>query len=145
MVRVKPIDVDALDALIDVQNRDGAWSQRDGDVTRGAISFYERTGHAFLAEDEGGVRGFVLAQAVWDGNRPTVRLQRLAIAERDDDEARHALLEALTKSAYDAAVYDLVAEVDAADAAVRAWLEANGWRLHETRLYGRTLGSRANV
>mgnify|MGYP000158392185 CR=1 FL=1 len=144
MVRVKPIDVDALDALQAVHAKAERWMRQGEGVTRGAVSFYERTGHAFLAEDDEGVRGFVLAQAVWDGVRPIVRMNRLVIAEPTDEEARNALLEALTKSAYDAAVYDLVAEVDGGDDAAQAWLEANAWQAQDVRLYERTLGSRGN-
>lgn len=137
MVRVRPLDVSDVDAL-------GAFA--DAAPGRGAVAFYARTGHAFVAEDDAGIAGFALAAAVWDGERPTVRLARLALrahAEADDaDGVRAALLEAVTKSAYDAAVYDLVAEIPEGDAATAAWLVAADWTVRPVTTFVRTLGSR---
>lgn len=142
MVRVRPLDPDDLARLQVVDEAAAQATERPPVATRGAVSFYARTGHAFVAEDDGGVRGFALAQAVWDGTRPTVRLRTLAVAERSDAEARAALLEAVTKSGYDAAVYDLICELPESDDDARDLLDAAGWQLEPVRLYGRTLGSR---
>jgi hypothetical protein len=141
MVRVRPLEVDDGDALAAI---DAAYAGRSGDepvATRGALSFYARTGHAFVAEDANGTRGFALAQAVWDGTRPTVQLRTLA-TEAADAEARAALLEAVTKSAYDAAVYDLVARAPLGDPALDELLRREGWRAEPVASLRRTLGSR---
>lgn len=142
MVRVRPLDVDDLDEVRSVDAAAARTGVRPPVATRGSISFYARTGHAFVAEDAGGVRGFALAQAVWDGTRPTVRLGTLAVAQSSDAEARAALLEAVTKSGYDAAVYDLTCEIPDGDDDARALLDAAGWQPLRVRVYGRTLGSR---
>lgn len=135
MVRIRPLDVSDLEAL-------GGFG--DGAPGRGAVAFYARTGHAFVAEDDGGTAGFALAAAVWDGERPTVRLARLALRAGGEggDGVRAALLEAVTKSAYDAAVYDLVAEIPEGDAATAAWLVAADWTVRPVTTFVRTLGSR---
>lgn len=142
MVRVRPIDVDDLAALEPIDVAAAARAGREPTVTRGSLSFYARSGHAFVAEDARGARGFALAQAVWDGRRPTVRLQTLAVADDGDRETRSGLLEAVTKSAYDAAVYDLVAALPEADAEAHRLLADEGWRPEPVRAFRRTLGSR---
>ena len=141
MVRVRPLDVDDAASIEAVDRDHAARLGRDPVATRGALSFYARTGHAFVAEDDGGLRGFALAQAVWDGTRPTVQLQTLATAE-GDAAAREALLEAVTKSAYDAAVYDLVARAPEADPRLAELLDREGWSREPVALLRRTLGSR---
>jgi len=142
VVRVRPLEPDDLESVQAVDAASAHATGRPPVATRGALSFYARTGHAFVAEDDGGVRGFALAQAVWDGTRPTVRLRTLAVARPSDAEARAALLEAVTKSGYDAAVYDLICELPEDDADARNLLDDAGWSLEPVRLYGRTLGSR---
>jgi len=139
MVRVRPLDVSDLDALRAFAAATPGVGEAPG---RGAVAFYARTGHAFVAETDAGVRGFAFAAAVWDGERPTVRLARLAFGGDDVDAVRAALLEAVTKSAYDAAVYDLVAEVAEDDAATAAWLRQAQWRARPVTTFVRTLGSR---
>ena len=109
------------------------------------MSFYVRTGHAFVAVRAGETVGFVFAQAVWNGTRPTVYVNRLAVVEAADaarTEAREALLEAVTKSAYDAAVYDLQVQVPEADGGAAQALAAKSYQLITERLYARVLGSR---
>ena len=115
-------------------------------VTKSSVSFYVRSGHAFVAVRGGEVVGFVFAQAVWNGTRPTVYVNRLAVADAADTdidtEAREALLEAVTKSAYDAAVYDLQVQVPEADGGAAGALAAKSYTLTSERLYARVLGSR---
>ena len=142
MVRVRPLDVDDLERLAPI---DAAAAARAGGapaLTPGGMAFYARTGHAFVAETGDAPRGFCLAQAIWDGRRPTLRLATLAVADAADGEAREALLEAVTKSAYDAAVYDLVAELPEGDEAAHRLLAREGWSPEPVRLFRRTLGSR---
>ena len=114
-------------------------------VTKSSVSFYVRTGHAFVAVRDAQAAGFVLAQAVWNGTRPTVYVNRLSVPKRDveaDTEARAALLEAVTKSAYDAAVYDLQVQVPDADDGAALVLATKSYALRPEHLYGRVLGSR---
>jgi hypothetical protein len=137
---LEPEDAPAIDEI------DAAYAAAYGLERRtgtASLRFFARTGHAFVAEGEGGIRGFVLAQAVFDGERPTVVAGRLASPPPGDDEALRALLRALTKSAYDAGVYDLRVEVPAADAAGGAALEAERFGAAPATVYARHLGSRA--
>ena len=113
-------------------------------LTRGAASFYARTGHAFVAEDADGPRGLALAQAVWDGTRGTLRIARLGAVPPDAGTVRAALLEAVTKSAYDAAVYHLTIEAPDDDADLLGLLERERWRTEPVRVLRRTLGSRGD-
>lgn len=118
-------------------------------VTRSSVSFYVRSGHAFVAVRNGETVGFVLAQAVWNGTRPTVYVNRLAVADPSDTvadtEAREALLEAVTKSAYDAAVYDLQVQVPETDDGAAQALGVKSYTLRAERVYGRVLGSRGQT
>lgn len=142
MVHARPLtseDGAVLEAV------DAAAADRAGQepmLTAGSIAFYARSGHAFVAVRDDEPCGFALAQAVWDGRRPTVRLRPIAVADVADDEARTALIEAVTKSAYDAAVYDLVADAAEGDLRTHSLLEREGWRPEPTRSFRRTLGSR---
>ncbi len=106
---------------------------RSGDA---ALRFFARSGHSFVAEEDG-VRGFVLAQALWQGDRATVIASRLLA---DGPDALLALLRALEKSAYDAGAYEvaLLAQEGSplAEAAQRAAFVPG------PRLFVRVLGSR---
>jgi len=133
----------AVDDLAELEPLDAAYAREmavEPAVEAASLGFFARTGHAFVAEAGGRPQGVVLAQAVWDGVRPTVRVSRLI----GSPEARRALAEAVVKSAYDAAVYDLAAEVPAADAALAALLSAASWSERPTRRFERVLGSRAH-
>jgi len=99
-----------------------------------AIRFFARSGHSFVAEEAGRPRGFVLAQALWQGDRATVLATRL-VAE--DERTRKALLAALTKSAYDAGAYEVAL---AAEGTEDATLEEAGF-VPGPRLFVRRLGS----
>ncbi len=111
-------------------------------LTRAAASFYARSGHAFVAEGEGGPCGLALAQAVWDGTRGTLRIVRLGAVPPDAAAVRAALLDAVTKSAYDAAVYDLTIEAPENDVDLLDLLSRERWRPDPVRVLRRTLGSR---
>ncbi len=136
---LSPDDQEALEPL------DASYAEHFGlepVLTKSSVSFYVRTGHAFVAEREGETVGFVLAQAVWNGTRPTVYVNRLSVSDVTDSGAREALLEAVTKSAYDAAVYDLQVQVPEADDGAARALAAKSYALTPERVYGRVLGSR---
>ncbi len=114
-------------------------------ISRSSVSFYGRTGHAFVAVRDAQAVGFILAQAVWNGTRPTVYVNRLSVPDTEDTEAREALLEAVTKSAYDAAVYDLQVQVPEADNGTAQALAVKDYVLRPERMYGRVLGSRGQT
>ena len=140
---LEPDDAPAVRAI------DGAYARAYGLEPRAgeaSLRFFARTGHAFVAVGEdGGVRGYVLAQAVFDGERPTLFASRFASRPPGDGEALRALLRALTKSAYDAGVYDLRVELPAEDAAGAAALDAESYRPAITSVFTRQLGSRADA
>lgn len=143
-IRLRPLEVDDLDAL---RALDGAYAQRCGMepiVDMATVRHHARSGHTFVAyrDDDPAPRAMVLAHTIWDGSRPVVRASRL-VAHDDDPVLLDRLLEALVKSAYDAAVYDLVVEVPQADAAGQASLRANGFDARAVRRFERVLGSRA--
>lgn len=131
-----PEDQEALEAL------DAPYAARFGLETvigKSSVSFYVRSGHAFVAVRAEESVGFVLAQAVWNGTRPTVYVNRLVTNEA---EAGEALLEAVTKSAYDAAVYDLQVQVPEGDEAATQALTTKLYGRRPEHLYSRVLGSR---
>lgn len=113
-------------------------------VTPGALRFFGRTEHSFVAEDTedaaGGPVGFVLAQAVWSGERPQVIVARLAT--NGSGEAAVALVKALVKSAYDSGVYDLLARTPPSDAEQRTVLLQEAFFEDPLVQYVRVLGSR---
>ena len=111
-------------------------------ATRSSLNFYTRTGHAFVAVKEGEIAGFAFAQSIWNGTRPTVYLNRLAVADLDDTESRLALIEAVTKSAYDAAVYDLQVQLPKGDKSGISALADKGYSEVDVVSFARVLGSR---
>jgi hypothetical protein len=111
-------------------------------VSAGSLNFYARTGHSFVSLQADRMTGFVLAQAIWNGNRPAIQVYRLAVADMADEDSRASLVEALTKSAYDAAVYDLLVLQPASDAAGSQIWQQKGYREKPLRLFERILGSR---
>lgn len=143
-IYVRPLVADEAEAGAALCALDAAYAKRHGlepVLTPGSLSFYARSGHAFVAYADGAPSGFVLAQAVWSGERPVVQVSRLAAAEGDAASCR-VLVEALTKSAYDAAVYDIeVLHPDADAAGAEAWA-AQAYRAAGRTVYRRVLGSR---
>ena len=106
-----------------------------------ALRFYARSGHSFVASDDQEPRGFVLAQAVWQGDRATVLATRIAA---ESAEVYGGLLRALVKSAYDANAYEvaLLAEPGVNRELDRQLAEA-GLTSSGRTLFVRVLGSRA--
>ncbi len=130
-----PID-DAYGRAFDVEPR----------ATAGALRFFARSGHAFVAEGrDGEVRGYLLAQAVFDGERAAVLASRMVSRPPGDDAALRALVRALTKSAYDAGVYDVHVSLPQADLAGAAALRAESYRVRPMLSYERRLGSRGRA
>lgn len=141
-VVLRPLEATDLDVL---RGLEGAYAARTGAaaaIDRAAVHHLARSGHAFVAARAGGVCGMVLAHTIWDGSRPVVSVTRL-VAAGDDPRVLERLLEAVVKSAYDAAVYDLIIDLPRADAAGRSAVEAGGFAALPVRRYGRVLGSRA--
>jgi len=138
---VRPLTVEDGELLQEIDQQEAQRYGLEPALTRGSLSFFARTGHAFMAVRGDRPCGFVLAQAVWNGTRPTVVATRLAVLN-DDDEARAALVAALTKSAYDAAVYDLQVQLSRLDGRTAQVLISQQYRDLPLSLYGRVLGSR---
>lgn len=138
-----PVDAD-LTALTAIDKRYAAEHAVEPLVTAGALRFFGRTEHSFVAEDlaaaDPGPSGFVLAQAIWSGERPQVLVARLAT--RASGPAMNALVKALVKSAYDSGVYDLLARTPASDGALRTELAAEAFFVDPQVQYVRILGSR---
>lgn len=113
-------------------------------MSAGALRFFGRTEHSFVAHEghrAGSVPvGFVLAQAIWSGERPQVLVAR--IASDGTPGASEALLKALVKSAYDSGVYDLQTRVPPGDAPLRALLKRESFFEDPQVAYVRILGSR---
>jgi hypothetical protein len=107
---------------------------------RAVLTYYARSGHAFVRERAGEVTGFVLAHAVWDGAHPVVRVARVA-ARDDDPETVVALIDGVVKSAYDAGVYRLVAEVPEIDRVTQEALRGVSFAPSPTLRFERRLGS----
>lgn len=142
VIEVRPLD---LDDHADVAPLDGGYAARHGCAVvadAAALRHFARGGHAFVARRGGAVVGLVLAHTVWDGARPVVRVARVC-ARDDAAEVLARLVGAVVKSAYDAAVYDLVAELPEGDAAGRAVVEAQAFAAVPVTRYERVLGSRA--
>lgn len=137
-----PVEADlAALTLIDAQ-----YADRHGlepTLTAGALRFFGRTEHSFVAEDVAAGSeeplGFVMAQAVWSGERPQVLVARLATAY---PAAAEALVKALVKSAYDSGVYDLLTRTPRSDAALLKLLEQESFFEDRLVQHVRVLGSR---
>jgi hypothetical protein len=146
-IALRPLEIGDLETL---QYLDAAYAERTGQepiVDRSRLGLFARSGHAFVACPRDAAAepcGMVLAHVVWDGTRPVVRATRLVA--RDDDAAVLArLLEGLVKSAYDAAVYDIVVESPERDGAGGAALRSGGFALRPVACFERVLGSRGSV
>lgn len=73
-----------------------------------ALKFYERSEHSFVAQDEAGpLQGLILAQHVWQGDRPIVLVRAVILAPDAPEDTAAGLLRATVKSAYDSAVYEV--------------------------------------
>ncbi|MDZ7704341.1 MAG: DUF1999 family protein [Trueperaceae bacterium] len=124
---------------------DRAYAERYGlepILTRSSLSFFVRSGHSFVALNEGAATGFALAQAVWNGTRPAVVVSRLATGDDHDLGTRLALIEAITKSAYDAAVYDIQVQLSSDDHVGARAFQNKQYHQRNLVTYERILGSR---
>ncbi len=138
-MQVRPLNEADLPALerLEAELRPGDKRPR---ANAAALRFFARSGHSFVAEDEDGAQGFVLAQPLWQGDRATVLVTRLVAREH----ALGPLLKALEKSAYDAAAYELALPAPEGSPLARAALDAGyypGPRLFAKRL-GSSMGER---
>jgi len=109
-------DFDALQALdlAVLRHEDPAFDsrperEREGRVrtSEAALRFFERSEHSFVADENGRVMGAVFAQSVWQGDRPTVLVTRVWVAPDAPEGTAAGLLRVCTKSAYDAAIYEV--------------------------------------
>lgn len=112
----------------------------------GALRFFARSEHSFVAaeleEPPVPLYGFVLAQSVWQGDRPIVLVAALRAHQDAPAGAVPGLLHACVKSAYDAAVYEVHL---AAGPELRAAAEREGFLDAGERHLVRHLGSRGET
>lgn len=150
--RVRPLQVGDLDALEALDLAYAAALGAERAVSRASVHYYQRSGHSFVAERPSPgeaapvALGFALAHPSWSGAHAVVRLERLGVAGAPPDEAAEAataLAAAVVKSAYDAGVYRLEANVPAADAVARTALSATLFVPDAAVSYLRRLGSGA--
>ncbi len=110
-------------------------------VSLRSLNFYSRSGHSFASLDNDRYSGFIFAHAIWNGAKAVLQVSRLAISE-DDEALTKALIEAVVKSAYDAAVYDLqVIQPSKDDKGLSAFLEKE-FQINEITFLSRKLGSK---
>jgi len=138
---VRPLDIDDLAGVGALDRGYAARHACAPVVDVAALRHYARGGHAFVAQRGDETHGAVLANTVWDGARPAVRVVRL-IARDDAFDVAERLVGAVVKSAYDAAVYDLVVELPESDAAGRAAVEAHAFGVAPVLRFERALGAR---
>lgn len=109
-------DFAALQALdLSVQRRaDADFDSKDEREREGrlrtslpALKFFERSEHSFVAEGGDSLQGALLAQAVWQGDKPIVLVVQVLLAGTAPPETATGLLHACIKSAYDTAVYEV--------------------------------------
>lgn len=103
----------------------------------GALRFFARTGHSFVAEQDGTLCGYVLAQAVWQGEQVTVLIIRMMAA---DVPTYTHLLNAVIKSAHDAGVYEVALHVWPDDRVLQAALIGSGFTVGPAVLASKRLG-----
>lgn len=149
-IRIRPLTEADLEPMAALDAGYAAAHELERVVSLASLRHFERSGHSFVAEREsvGGaalVAGFVLAQAVWTGERPTVQGTRLVADSAGAAEARPALAKALVKSSYDSGVYDLLFRAPTTDAELRAALEAEGFREDDHVTLALVLGSRGRA
>lgn len=138
----RPLTPDDEAALLPI---DVAYAARVGVepvLNKGSVSFYARSDHSFVAVRSGELTGFAVAHAVWNGTRPVVQVSRVAVEKAEDEVSLEALLEAVTKSAYDAAVYDIQVQHPHQDEAGRQALHTKNYKAADIMLFERRLGSR---
>lgn len=142
LIFARALEADDGDALEAIDQSYALHFDLEPALTRSSLSFYARSGHAFVSMREGKANGFVLAQAVWNGTRPVVMVNRLAVENLGDTDSREALLEAVTKSAYDAAVYDIQVVIETRDKGAQQALLGKDYAPKPLIMYERILGSR---
>jgi hypothetical protein len=85
-------------------------------TSEAALKFYERSEHSFVAQDntqdhssdDGKILGAIFAQSIWQGDRPCVWVSRVWVLDSSiSEKVGEGLLRACSKSAYDAAVYEV--------------------------------------
>jgi hypothetical protein len=145
--RVRPVTEDDLAALATIDAGYASTHAVEALVNAASTRFFARSGHSFVAErvdveGTGACVGFVFAHAVWRGDRAAVQTARLAVAEGAGKGPGDALVAALTKSAYDAGVYDLTVAAPSSDASLAEALKGATFHEVDVVTFARTLGSR---
>lgn len=102
-----------------------------------ALEFYSRSPHSFLAHRTGEIRGFVLAQAVWQGDQ-TVVLVRQVVA--DSEAVYGGLLGQVVQSAYRAGASSVALHADSREASAIKVMAEQGFSFAPKVLAVRDLG-----
>ena len=140
MSRIRPLDPDDGERLHDVFP-----ALREGMLSQKSLTFHARTDHSFVLEGQDGkLKGVTLAQSVWNGVEPELRVAGIWVAsEKMEDTA--ILLDAVVKSAYDAAVYRLRFEMHEDRTDLASLLKRTGWTHEPLAVYTAQLGSDGGV
>jgi hypothetical protein len=115
-----------------------------------ALRFYSRSEHSFVStpdlytnpEQPTLVYGFVLAQSIWMGDKPILWISSLRAHPDAPGGCLAGLLHAVTKSAYDSAVYEIHL---AADASLETLAHREGYKDAGLKHLVRYLGTRAET
>ncbi len=142
-VFARPLQLDDVKELKPIDEAYAHHFAIEPNLTQGSLNFYIRTGHAFTAIRKSKIVGFILAQTVWNGTRPILFANYMAVAEIKDLLARSAMLEAVTKSAYDAAVYNIQVQIPTKDTIAIQSLIEKQYDEKDLCIYGRILGSKS--
>ncbi len=110
-----------------------------------SLKFYARSEHSFAAIDNPHqeptiVLGFVLAQSVWMGDKAIVYISSLRVHPDAPTGTLAGLLHAVTKSAYDGAVYEIQMN---SDKHLEAFATREGYVDTGLKYLTRILGSRS--
>ncbi len=141
----RPLTTDDLELVKPIDQAYALRFELEPAITKASLNFYSRSGHSFASVKAEGISGFVLAQAVWNGSRAVVQISRLAVKDLSDQESRLALIEAVTKSAYDSAVYEIQTQLVKTDELGCRAFDNKQYSPKDLVVLRRILGSRGQV
>lgn len=105
--------------------------------SKAGLEFFSRSPHSFLAHFAGEIHGFVLAQAVWQGDQTLVLVSHLLA---DSEEAYRGLVGKVVQSAYNLGASGVAIHADARQAAVMEALKEHAFSFAPQVLAVRELG-----
>lgn len=136
MSRIRSLEPDDGERLSEVFP-----SLRTDVLSQKSLSFHARTDHSFVLEGfDDQLKGVALAQSVWNGVEPELRVGGIWV-DSENVEDTSILLDAVVKSAYDAAVYRLRFDTQEGDLHIVSVLERTGWSREPIVVFTAQLGS----